>query len=467
MRTLSVVLLFWSYLAFAALRVPRKLDEFLQVPQIVKDDHSAVYVSRYLDHPELAQNLTRIHNLFGDQFAYSGYITTQPSLGSNLFYLFFEARNGNKKAPVLLWLQGGPGGSSLFGCFSEVGPFELTGDPAMPSPRKLSWGNNYAMLFIDNPVMTGFSYTEHEEGYSHTEAQVADNLYKALQQFFTIHPEYQKNEFYLTGESYAGKYIPALGARIDAENRRGGLPFINLKGLAIGDGLVDPITQIGAYADVLGSFGMAGDAEVTAIAAVQQRCQAAIAQAQWREAGDCFADLINGPPDLIQNITHTNNYYDLRTTNEPSYGPDEGQFANRSDVRAALHVGSHYFQESAIPYLALYSDMMQSEVTDLVLLLTAGYKVALYNGQYDLIVAPATTAGMLSSLPWVGTTSFLQQPMRIWKVDPADGEIAGYVRSFKNLQYIVVRDAGHILPFNQPRRALDLITRFVENKPFF
>lgn len=107
-------------------------------------------------------------------------------------------------APVVLWLQGGPGGSSLFGLFVEHGPYLVTKD-ITAELRPFSWARRFSMLYVDNPVGTGFSFTGREEGYARNQSDVARDLFEALQQFFTLFHEYSGNDFYVTGESYAGK----------------------------------------------------------------------------------------------------------------------------------------------------------------------------------------------------------------------------------------------------------------------
>lgn len=101
--------------------------------------------------------------------------------------------------------KGGPGASSLFGLFTENGPFQLTAKQKL-LPRKYSWHLNHNLIYIDNPVGTGFSFTDSEDGYAKNEKDVGENLLRALQQFFLLFPDLQKNEFFLTGESYGGKY---------------------------------------------------------------------------------------------------------------------------------------------------------------------------------------------------------------------------------------------------------------------
>ena len=105
----------------------------------------------------------------------------------------------------MLWLQGGPGGSSLFGLFIEHGPYFV--DEALSlNERALSWSKKYNMLYIDQPAGTGFSFTDDARGYASNQHDVASDLYQALSQFYKMFPEMLRSDFFVTGESYGGKY---------------------------------------------------------------------------------------------------------------------------------------------------------------------------------------------------------------------------------------------------------------------
>ena len=83
---------------------------------------------------------------------------------NNLFFWFFPAQSRASEAPLILWLQGGPGWPTMYGIFKEHGPFligwdEFTGKP-MLLKNIYSWNINHNMLYIDNPVGTGFSFTD-------------------------------------------------------------------------------------------------------------------------------------------------------------------------------------------------------------------------------------------------------------------------------------------------------------------
>lgn len=118
---------------------------------------------------------------------------------------------------MVLWLQGGPGGSSLFGLFSEHGPYRVA-EGGVPQLRPITWANKFSMLYVDNPVGTGFSFTKKDEGYARNQTDVGRDLLEALQQFFTLFYELAHNDFYASGESYAGAYTFCGEYRLNYRN---------------------------------------------------------------------------------------------------------------------------------------------------------------------------------------------------------------------------------------------------------
>lgn len=158
----------------------------------------------------------------------------------------FEARNNPETAPLVLWLTGGPGCSSELAVFYEQGPYRLDKDGAI-STNPHAWNEIANVLYIDQPVGTGFSYADDSKAYVKTEDGVATDMWEFLQTFMKEFPQYAQLDFYVTGESYAGHYVPAISSRIVANNKKlgAGEQKIHLQGLAIGNGLVDPATQYG------------------------------------------------------------------------------------------------------------------------------------------------------------------------------------------------------------------------------
>jgi cathepsin A (carboxypeptidase C) len=169
---------------------------------------------------------------------YSGYLDNDED-DRHLFYWFFESRNDPKNDPVVLWLNGGPGCSSLTGLFMELGPSSITEDRKVKfNPN--SWNANASVIFLDQPVNVGYSYSS--SSVSNTVAAGKD-VYALLTLFFKQFPEYSKQSFHISGESYAGHYIPVFASEILSHKNRN----INLQSVLIGNGLTDGFTQYEYY----------------------------------------------------------------------------------------------------------------------------------------------------------------------------------------------------------------------------
>ena len=140
------------------------------------------------------------------------------------------------------------------------------------------------------------------------------------------------------------------------------------------------------------------------------------------------------------------------------------KFLNSHSVRKAIHVGNITYNDvNQDVYNHLKDDIPKTVKPWLETLLDRGYKVMIYSGQVDVIIAHPQTERMISSLSWQGSTKYKSAERKIWKVN---GNVAGYAREVENLRQIMVRNSGHILPFDQPTWGYDMIKRFVENRPF-
>lgn len=120
--------------------------------------------------PHEMQNASRVKQLpglpDGVDAGYSAFFSVDESSGTGkMFFWYFPAQNGNASAPTLMWLQGGPGGSSLFGLFAEMGPLVVNDDLTTLAENEYSWNQEYAMLFIDNPFGAGFSFADDDDSY--------------------------------------------------------------------------------------------------------------------------------------------------------------------------------------------------------------------------------------------------------------------------------------------------------------
>jgi len=426
----------------------------------LKDVGSPLFITPYLHQGKIkeARNLSRVvlPNDTENVHSFSGFLTVDEKFKSNMFFWFFPAKKHADTAPLFIWLQGGPGGSSLFGLFFENGPFGVDAQMRLV-PRNTSWSNEHNLLYFDNPVGTGFSFTD-SDGYCKDETCVGEGLYSALQQFLELFPELRSNPLHVTGESYAGKYVPALAYTIHKKNPTAEKK-INLKGIAIGDGLCDPRTMTN-YGDFLYSIGLVNAKTRDVFRARQKIIQQDIDNKNWIAAFKGFDAILNGDmtkyPSLFANATGLTDYFSYIAD---ASSPDEDNFAtyvNLPAIRKAIHVGGLLFNSGAEVEKNLMEDVMKSIKPWIEELLTAGYGVVIYNGQVDIIIAHPLTRAFVDTLQWPGAQQYQDADRHIWKVN---GAVAGYVQEAKNFAMVVVRNAGHMVPYDQPERAYDLIRR--------
>lgn len=166
---------------------------------------------------------------------FSGYLENNNGQG-HLHYWFVESENDPINDPVVLWLNGGPGCSSLDGFFLENGPFEISSDGNYLTLREDRWNRMANMLYIESPVGVGFSYADNDSLYHHNDETTAQGNYEAVEAFFELFPQYKSNRFYITGESYAGIYIPTLANLILQATEKLEYTGASLRGIAVGNG---------------------------------------------------------------------------------------------------------------------------------------------------------------------------------------------------------------------------------------
>lgn len=192
---------------------------------------------------------------------YAGLVTVNAQAVGKLFYWFFETSDttsNNAETPLMVWLNGGPGASSMTGLLTEMGPYRIVEDGKL-IPHAQSWSQLGHMLFFDQPVGTGYTSVRDDNGYVSNQDQMAQQLYRGLKGFYARHPEYAANPVYICGESYAGKYVPYISHYIhekNAANTEESRLRINLTGVAIGNGLMWPVLQSRSVPDFALALGL-------------------------------------------------------------------------------------------------------------------------------------------------------------------------------------------------------------------
>ncbi|GFQ02239.1 serine carboxypeptidase-like 33 [Phtheirospermum japonicum] len=169
---------------------------------------------------------------------FSGYITVNEAHGRALFYWFFESQSQPTNKPLLLWLNGGPGCSSIgYGAAVELGPFRVGKKGADLEFNRHSWNQEANMLFLESPIGVGFSYTNTSHDFNNIDDTfAAEDAYNFLVKWLKRFPQFKSHEIFISGESYAGHYVPQLAELVHDRNKNSNkYPYINLKGFIVGN----------------------------------------------------------------------------------------------------------------------------------------------------------------------------------------------------------------------------------------
>ncbi|CAK8576176.1 unnamed protein product [Lathyrus sativus] len=394
---------------------------------------------------------------------HAGYYSLPRSKSARMFYFFFESRNSAKDAPVVIWLTGGPGCASELALFYENGPFIINNDLSL-SLNDYGWDKGSNIIFVDQPIGTGFSYSSDENDIPTDGSGVSNDLYAFLQAFFKEHPELVKNEFYITGESYAGHYIPALASRVHKGNKNKEGIIINFKGFAIGNGLTNPEIQYQAYTQFAVDNKLITKEDQANINKLIPNCVAATKNCESKGGEGCETALQQCQPIFtnILDIAGNINYYDIRKKCEGELCYDFSNletFLNKKTVRDALGVGEIEFVScSSAVYSALVQDWMKNYEKDIPALLEDGIKVLIYVGEFDLICNWLGNSQWVHGMKWSGQKQFGASKTVPFLVD---GKNAGSLNSYGPLSFLKVNDAGHMVPMDQPKASLQMLVNWI------
>ncbi|EYU44016.1 hypothetical protein ABFS82_07G007400 [Erythranthe guttata] len=392
----------------------------------------------------------------------SGYLKVNSTSSSAIFYTYYESQTSHKNSetPILIWLQGGPGCSSMLANLFELGPYLVNQDLSL-KPNPNSWNKIFGLLFLDNPIGTGFSIAASPEEIPRNQNDAAKHLYAAINKFISLDKSFKTRPIYLTGESYAGKYLPALGYYILKRNAL--LPVnsrMNFAGVAIGNGLTDPEIQVSTHASNAYNLGLINEEQMVQLEKIQSETVGFVTRGKWNEATNSRNRVLA----TLTNMTGLATLYDFRRLT-PYPNKVVVKFLNNVEVKRALGVKESKVFElcSSAVGEALHDDVMKS-VRYLVDFLVKKTRVLLYQGQCDLRDGVFSTLSWVKKLNWEGTDDFLKAERKIWRVD---GNLAGYVQKWEGFSHAVVLNAGHLVPTDQGLNSQVMIQDWVLERGLF
>ena len=383
-----------------------------------------------------------------------GYIPIMKDPGNEFFYWHFKSKSKSpQNDPVLIWLQGGPGCASETGLFRELGPFKIDQKTGKVLERAESWNQNANLVFLDQPLGTGFStVTTGHVALDHQTVQKQFLLF--YENFLNKYPEYRGRKVYVTGESYGGHWIPYASYALMQSNN----PDIDFGGMIIGNGMINGRTK---YAS-LASFSY------------KNRKWTKFTEEDFQNFsrfGRLCVHLGNREPNWLYYVTPKevcNQYFsdmvEKATANYPKFdeyympGFDEksrfAEFLNREDVKKYLGV-TKKFVDCNETFGPIFSrqDYFVDARQFIVPILKNGYKVWVFDGDLDFTCNYQQEEETLRNMVWDGQIAWNRKNLE-------DCEY-GLCKVVKNLRYIRFAGAGHMVPIFHPTKALEMINEFL------
>ncbi|CAK8574991.1 unnamed protein product [Lathyrus sativus] len=400
-----------------------------------------------------------------------------------VFYYFVKSENNPQKDPLMLWLSGGPGCSSLSGLVYEIGPiaFEIKKyNGSIPSlisrPHSLTKISN--IVFPDLPLGTGFSYAKNVNSHR-SDSKMVHHVHQFLRKWLIDHPEFISNEFYLGGDSYSGIPIPAVAQEISNGNDKHLQPLINLQGYILGD----PITtrkeknyQI-PYARGMGlisnelfeSLQQNCEREYVDVDSENRLCLRDLQSYRQCFVGIRYDNILDRfckddsdlwRRSLIEESKESLSYQpivpDIKCQIYKEYL--NKKWADEELVRKALHVREGTVGKWTRCYRYHYKCDISNSFEFHVNLSKKGFRSLIYNGDHDAVVP------FLSTEAWIKNLNYsIVDDWRSWLVKD---QVAGYTRTYSNrMTFATVKGSGHITFDYTPEQSFVLLYRWMSNIP--
>ncbi|XP_057451246.1 serine carboxypeptidase-like 11 [Lotus japonicus] len=416
----------------------------------------------------------------------TGYVGVGETEDVQAFYYFIESESNPRVDPLMLWLTGGPGCSVLSGLMFEIGPLafkieEYNGSVPNLVLRSHSWTKVSSIIFVDMPVLTGFSYARTNSSAQRSDLLLIHQAHQFLRKWLIHHPKFLSNEVYIGGDSSSGITIPAIVQEISQGNEKGLKPWINVQGYLLGNpstSIREPNYQI-SFAHGMGlisdelyeSLQRNCKGEYIDIDPTNILCSRDIKSFNETMSGinsqhilepDCHEFyFISKRRSLVQKYPWKilSSYHKLPPLWCRIYVYFLCEFwANDDNVRKALHIrkgsiGKWQRCSYDIPFEAYITSSFEFHVN----LSRKGYRSLIYSGDHDM------TVPFLSTQAWIRSLNY--SIVDDWRQWYTNGQVAGYTRTYSNrMTFATVKGGGHTAPEYKPEECLEMYSRWLSNK---
>jgi len=443
-----------------------------------------------------ADLVTNLPGLNQDIVQYSGYLDISTT-EKKIHYWFVQSESDPVNDPIVFWTNGGPGCSGLLGLLTEQGPFKPD-ESGNLIPNEWRWNRVANMVFVEQPVGVGYSYSDNSNDYHIGDDQAAKDNLQLVLSFLEKFPEYKSNPLFITSESYGGHYMPTWAKEIVEYNKaQPDQSKINFGGFAVGNPYVDYYSGSGAEMEALNAREMLPKPSWDKY--VSQGCTNPVTMLNTSACSTMMLDFMhltsNSNPyaldypicvtaqqswmsDFIHGRTKVQSgLFGATKLAHPSiplssdYEPCEDDYAtvymNRPDVKTALHVKPDIIWDEC-SHTTKYqtADRMKSVIHIYKELLDdkeADIRMLIYSGDDDGVCATSYTQHVVFDV-------FNYKPSSYWKLWKVDGQTGGYITEFNTpwskesrLAFSTVHFAGHEVPTYKPKEAYVLFNAFINN----
>ena len=423
---------------------------------------------------------------------FSGYLNLE-NTSKNIHYWLAESEADPSTDPLVFWTNGGPGCSGLIGFLTEQGPFRPDENGKLKM-NEWRWNKIANMVFLEQPVGVGFSYSDNSADYEIGDDQAAKDNLQTILAFIRKFPEFAKSPLFITSESYGGHYMPTLANEIIEYNEKQTDKKLNFKGFAVGNPYTDYYSGIVAEMetywgkqllpkplwdkyvnagclDIVNQFN--NSACTTSILEFTQKIGnlnpyaldypvCVSAQQVW------MSDHIM---KRVQSDAHSVNIHQsvpLKDAYQPCEDNYSTDYLNRPEVKENLHVKSNIVWEECSrtvkyeyvdkmkPMEKYYNKILDSKSSP-------DLRVLVYSGDDDSV------CGTIGTQRWIWDLGYSVKSM--WKVWEVDQQVAGYVTKFNTphsaasrLTFATVHFAGHEVPTYKPKEAFELFEAYLNDK---
>lgn len=408
---------------------------------------------------------------------FAGYLNVSRS--RRIFYWFVESEKEPDKDPLAIWFNGGPGASGLTGLLLEHGPFRPTRGGVGLKRNPYAWNRVANMLYLESPVGVGYSYSTQGEMLLNDQLILSDN-HRVLEAFFKRFPHLKEQDLFLTGQSYAGHFVPQLAKLL--VDRHEDLHF---KGFAVGNPLTDPVERV--VGEIQSFFGhglvpydtyhhwwrQCGSTKSFDVIYKTQAC-VDLYWEMWDHIGAVNPFAVDGAICSEETAQAANIHVsprqlpgvaaqaDASLPFEPCANLWATLYFNREDVKAAIHAEPSVVWREDNP--SIYQQFDEASMHAYMepiydfLIQNSHLRILVYSGDDDAVCSTSGTEMWISDMHWSKRSDYLSWHM-------GNGQVAGFLQKYEGgFTFATVRGGGHAVTPQRPDAALALLSAYFDDR---